>query len=46
METQAWIVIVADAGGKGRGGAKTLELMNAKVDFVRSETEAITFLRH
>ena len=46
METQAWIVIVADAGGKGRGRAKTLELMNAKVDFVRSETEAITLLRH
>ena len=46
VETQAWIMIVADAGGKGRGRAKMLELMNAQVDLVRSETEAITLLRH
>ena len=44
METQAWVVIVADADGKGL--AKTFELMSATVNLVQTETEAVTLLRH
>ncbi|MGB0557507.1 MAG: type IV secretion system DNA-binding domain-containing protein, partial [Paracoccaceae bacterium] len=46
METQAWIVIVADPEGKGAALAKTLELMNAKVDLVQTAAEAVTLMRN
>jgi hypothetical protein len=46
METQAWIVIVADPDGKGAALAKTLELMNAKVDLVQTAAEAIKLMRN
>ena len=46
METQAWIVIVADPEGKGAALAKTLELMNTKVDLVQTAAEAVTLMRN
>ena len=45
METQAWIVIVADADGSGKVLARKLELMNAQVDLVQTETETVTLIR-
>ena len=45
MEIQAWIVIVADADGSGKALARTLELMNAEVDLVQTETETVTLMR-
>ena len=45
METQAWIVIMADADGSGKALAKKLELMNTKVDLVQTETEIVTLMR-
>ena len=45
METQAWIVIVADADVIGKALVRTLELMNAEVDLVQTETEIVTLMR-
>ena len=45
METQAWIVIVADADVIGKALVRTLELMNAEVDLVQTETETVTLIR-
>ena len=45
METQAWIVIVADADVIGKALVRTLELMNAEVDLVQTETETVTLMR-
>ena len=45
MELQAWIMIVAGADGSGKALARTLELMNAEVDLVQTETEIVTLMR-
>ena len=45
MDTQTWIVIVADADGSGKVLARKLELMNAQVDLVQTETETVTLIR-
>ena len=45
METQAWIVIVADADVIDKALVRTLELMNAEVDLVQTETEIVTLMR-
>ena len=45
METRAWIVIVADADVIGKALVRTLELMNAEVDLVQTETETVTLMR-
>ena len=46
METQAWIVIMADADGSGKALAKKLELMNTKVDLVQTEIETVILMHH
>ena len=45
MGTQAWIEIVADADVIGKAFVRTLELMNAEVDLVQTETETVTLMR-
>ena len=45
MGTQAWIGIVADADVICKALVRTLELMNAEVDLVQTETETVTLMR-
>ena len=45
MDTQAWMVIVADADDSGKAFAWPLELMNAEFDLVQNETETVTLMR-
>ena len=45
MGTQAWIGIVDDADVIGKALIRTLELMNAEVDLVQTETETVTSMR-
>ena len=44
METQAWIVIMADADGSGKALAKKLELMNIEVDLVQTEIKTVILM--
>ena len=45
MDTQAWLVILADADGGLTAIAWPLELMNAAVDLVQNDAETVTLIR-